>query len=505
MKSVSANHSVNLSGSNQWISIPNSDFGYSNLISITAWAKASEHRTAKLVQKGDWNGFGIGLDLWEGWQASFAMTDLTTIDLNIAQRPQLNRWYHLAATYDGSSARLYIDGQLAKTITVNKTLRQNHRNLSLGCDNGNQKFFAGRIDEISVWTKALTTAEIGQIMTQGVNPQAGLLTAYYPVNEGSGMHTYDVSPNSFDGDLVGATYSTDVTYWNQTDSDGDGVANAWDDNPADNSRAFNNYWPQIGWTTLAFEDLWPSQGDYDFNDLVTDYRFRVVTNGLNKITDIEARFVIRAAGGVYRNGFGFQLSPSIGSSNISAVGASLTAGYISLNNQGLENGQALPTFIVFDDSRSEFPSIAGQVGINTTQGGTWVTPDTITLAINLPQGVYTQPQLNLNSFNPFLIVRGIRGREVHLPDFQPTSLADPTLFGTGSDASQPQNGLYYKTSNNLPWVISVPILFEYPIEQTDILQAHLKLAEWAQSSGQLYPDWFVDDEGYRNQSLIYNP
>jgi hypothetical protein len=28
--------------------------------------------------------------------------------------------------------------------------------------------------------------------------------------------------------------------------------------------------------TLAFEDLWPSTGDYDFNDLVVDYDFKII-------------------------------------------------------------------------------------------------------------------------------------------------------------------------------------------------------------------------------------
>jgi hypothetical protein len=30
--------------------------------------------------------------------------------------------------------------------------------------------------------------------------------------------------------------------------------------------------------TLAYEDLWPSKGDYDFNDLVVDYDFNIVKN-----------------------------------------------------------------------------------------------------------------------------------------------------------------------------------------------------------------------------------
>jgi hypothetical protein len=69
-----------------------------------------------------------------------------------------------------------------------------------------------------------------------------------------------------------------------TDTDGDGVSDVRDEYPTDPKRAFNNYYPSKNNTgTLAFEDLWPAKGDYDFNDLVVDYNFNQVTNGENKL------------------------------------------------------------------------------------------------------------------------------------------------------------------------------------------------------------------------------
>jgi len=53
-----------------------------------------------------------------------------------------------------------------------------------------------------------------------------------------------------------------------TDSDGDGIQDADDDFPNDPARAFINFFPAAGYGSLAFEDLWPGKGDYDFNDLV---------------------------------------------------------------------------------------------------------------------------------------------------------------------------------------------------------------------------------------------
>ncbi|MBS4062267.1 MAG: DUF4842 domain-containing protein, partial [Bacteroidetes bacterium] len=43
----------------------------------------------------------------------------------------------------------------------------------------------------------------------------------------------------------------------------------------------------------------------------------------------------------------------------------------------------------------------------------------------------------------------------------------------------------------------------YPLEKQEILWAHLKFAEWAMSGGTLFPDWYKNLTGYRNNSLIY--
>ncbi len=50
-----------------------------------------------------------------------------------------------------------------------------------------------------------------------------------------------------------------------TDSDGDGIPDHFDDFPSDPAMAFNNYYPcDAAYGTLAFEDMWPGKGDYDF-------------------------------------------------------------------------------------------------------------------------------------------------------------------------------------------------------------------------------------------------
>jgi len=264
-----------------------------------------------------------------------------------------------------------------------------------------------------------------------------------------------------------------------------------------------NIYPATGPGTLAFEDLWPGKGDYDFNDLVIDYQFNITTNSSNMIENMTATFTIKAFGAGLENGFGFQLSDAIDPADVTASGSSITENYITLSGNGTESGQSKSTIIVFDNAYNEMPHPGIGIGVNTTPGAPYVTPKTIIIDIAFTPGKYSFNDLDISNFNPFLIVNQTRGHEVHLFNYPPTDLVDNSLFNTVDDASDPNNGEYYKTSNNLPWAINIYESFDYPQEKQEITGVHLKFAEWATSSGTAFPDWYKDLSGYRNQSLIY--
>lgn len=286
------------------------------------------------------------------------------------------------------------------------------------------------------------------------------------------------------------------------DSDGDGVPDALDEFPNDPLRAFSSIAAQ---GTLAYEDLWPFNGDYDFNDMVIEYKLTAITNAQNKVKDFKATFKIRAFGAGYKNGFGFQFgNTSINQTLITADGSQLTENIITLNSNGLEAGQSIPTVIVFDNAYSIMPHPGqGAIGVNTTPGATYRQPQTLTIDITFSTATYTIAQLNLANFNPFIFSNLTRGREIHLADKAPTSLANLALFGTGDDDSNPSAGRTYRNKQNLPWAIHIPGTFDYPIEKTPITSAHLKFSQWAMSSGTLFPDWFLNLTGYRDHTKIY--
>jgi len=203
--------------------------------------------------------------------------------------------------------------------------------------------------------------------------------------------------------------------------------------------------------------------------------------------------------------FGFQLSDNIDQTAISVSGSHITGSYITFAGNGVEDGQSKPTIIVFDNAYNEMTPPGGSIGVNTTPGATYITPVTIVITITFPMGTYTSADLDIANFNPFLIVNQNRGVEVHLRNFAPTTLADPTLFGTFHDDSDPDQQRYYTTTNNLPWAINIPTVFEYPVEKQDIVGAYLYFADWAESEGTIKTDWYEDQSGYRNDIKIYSP
>lgn len=290
-----------------------------------------------------------------------------------------------------------------------------------------------------------------------------------------------------------------------TDSDGDGVPDDEDEFANDPLRAFVNYFPAPGFGSLAFEDLWPGTGDYDFNDLVVDYRFKIVTRSTNHVAEIYSDFAVRAIGAGLRNGFGFQLpfNPSAGQLPV-VSGFDIRHGFVQLAANGSEANQNLFTVIAFDDAFNILQNPGTGLGVNTDPTAPFVQPDTVRINMVFPTGIYHQNTVNIAAFNPFLIIDRDRSREIHLPNYPPTSLVNPHLFGTMNDNSVPAIGRFYRTHNNLPWAINIYESFDYTIERAEIISAHLRFASWAQSGGDLYRDWYQDKAGYRNHAMIYN-
>jgi len=77
----------------------------------------------------------------------------------------LNRWSHLAVTYDGTAVRTFVDGREVHALAQTGRLRTSTHPLRFGGNAVWREWFAGRLDEVRVYDRALTAAQLTRDMT----------------------------------------------------------------------------------------------------------------------------------------------------------------------------------------------------------------------------------------------------------------------------------------------------------------------------------------------------
>ena len=294
-----------------------------------------------------------------------------------------------------------------------------------------------------------------------------------------------------------------------TDCDLDGVPDIYDEygngsdgcnDPDDYKKAFNNY--TTG--TLAWEDLWPRKGDYDFNDLVANYTINEITNGNNKVTFIEFEIGLLGIGAGFKNGMAFELPiPPSYIKNVTGSVPNSGASYVVTSANGTEANQTNTVIFMFENAYDLTSSSDNRmVNVYPQLVHEDIQPIKIVVELNTPT---TIAELGGAPYNPFIVKNQTRSYEIHLPGKLPTSLADENVFGGGDDNTIPGENKYYKTSDNLPWAIHMPVQFNHMIEMRMISTGYTKFAEWAQSGGADYGDWYQNSSGYINEENIYQP
>ena len=112
----------------------------------------------------------------------------------------LNQWQHVAATYDGTSMKIYIDGELVAQNNITLTIgNANNSNLLIGESPGYPgRVFNGKIDEVRIWDVARTQSQIQGTMNTVLTSEyystsdSGLV-GYWRLDEGTGQTAQDLS------------------------------------------------------------------------------------------------------------------------------------------------------------------------------------------------------------------------------------------------------------------------------------------------------------------------
>jgi LruC domain-containing protein len=253
------------------------------------------------------------------------------------------------------------------------------------------------------------------------------------------------------------------------DEDGDGVVDADDDYPSDPTRAYRSFFPSAGTQTVAFEDLWPSTGDYDFNDLVLNQKVEISKNANNEWVDASFKIAVDAIGAGLNNGIGLLLrdesKQDINSSLIASVSGD--AAIDADNTNGI---------IVSNDV---FASISQYYQNNGS--GPSKTADTLSFTVTFNAGFSSDIEPEL-----YLYRTANRALEVHRPGYAGSSAFDANLSNTIDDNGD------FKTATGLPWAIEIISAgdYDHPLEKVEMTTAFPQFQAWATSNGSQNTTWY---------------
>jgi LruC domain-containing protein len=267
--------------------------------------------------------------------------------------------------------------------------------------------------------------------------------------------------------------STNLT----ADSDGDGINNNADDYPNDSTKAFDIYYPTVGYQTVSFEDLWPSKGDYDFNDIVVSAKTHYIANADGDYVEAAYSFSLDACGSSLPSGLGINIL-DINKNNITNQVIDSVTGY-GTKDPAVSNGA-----IVY----SNHFNAMSHYYTNTSTTQNTGTPEQFNLRIKFKDNAKTAaPDIYLSDF--YYFDSNTRGREIHMPNFPPTAAASSSFFGTYNDDANN----HYRTSTGLPWAIEVVTAnktYKHPLEKIPITMAYSQFAAWAASQGSNNTTWY---------------
>ena len=179
-------YALDLNGTSNYASVPDdASLDLTNQLTLAAWIKPEQYATQDLIKKainGGTNGFELSLSTTKSDDPSsqrvfFRINQVTNGDTyrinSTDMYPIDGTWWHVAATFDGTTMRLYINGELDTSLDVpppDNVIASNSLPLGIGAQvtatNTSSRWFMGWMDEARVYNRALTAEEIQGLFNQ---------------------------------------------------------------------------------------------------------------------------------------------------------------------------------------------------------------------------------------------------------------------------------------------------------------------------------------------------
>lgn len=252
------------------------------------------------------------------------------------------------------------------------------------------------------------------------------------------------------------------------------------------------HYPAAKWGTLLFEDMWPSKGDYDFNDVAASYKIQLYLTGKKKPKVVAMLISIRlnALGGYHP----YQLCLQI--DNLNATGIDNVSSYdtggdgsgtYKFETEGTDS-KALFSF----DWKDKKGSTAGKY-YNTEKEYALTSAD---LDKNqLAFYAELSEELSLDEFTNSVFnffIRKTDGTEIHMTGYAPTDGFMEKYNEIVKSNTSLSSDEYYRTTDGFVWGLKIPANVHHAVEDIDFIQVYPLFKEWVTSGGVTHPEWYEE-------------
>lgn len=178
-----ANKAYSFNGSSNSVTFAsNASLEPSNKLTVSVWAKPNGMGIANfphLLTKryclnsclNGYNSYAIHYGADTGY-AFVLETDSGGVEVSFGAKSYMfNQWTHLVATYDGTTINVYRNDTLVTTKSHKGNIKYNSSlPLTIGYSSVNAQYYQGSLDDIGIWCRVLTSAEIKQLNSGAILP-----------------------------------------------------------------------------------------------------------------------------------------------------------------------------------------------------------------------------------------------------------------------------------------------------------------------------------------------
>lgn len=177
---------LNFDGVDDFVSLPNeSNFDFTNQMTVEFWIKSDITPTQwdAIVAKGDdsWR-ITLNANGTVNFAGSNGFGDVSS-GTNVID----NVWHHVAVTYNGTIAFIYVDGYEDNSVFSTGDINNSNSEVTIG-ENSQVlgRNYTGNLDDVRIWNIAKPGAEINVARNCALQGNEPGLVAYYKFNQGNG-------------------------------------------------------------------------------------------------------------------------------------------------------------------------------------------------------------------------------------------------------------------------------------------------------------------------------